>query len=63
MSAQAAFSVPRSADAITEILKHLNLVVPDRAGYLAISQTEGGRFATAVAKVANKAPDAEAAME
>jgi len=63
MSAQAAFSVPRSADGITEILKHLNLVVPDRAGYLAISQTEGGRFATAVAKVANKAPDAEAALE
>lgn len=63
MSAQRAFPVPRSAEGITELLKHLNLVVPDREGYLAISQTEGSRFATAVAKVANKSPDAEASLE
>jgi len=63
MSDHAAFPVPRSAEAITQLLRHINLDVPDRAGYLAISQSEGSRFAEAVAKVANKEKDAEAVLE
>lgn len=57
------FQVPRSADGVSELLKHLGLPIPDRAGYLAISQAESTKFSEAVAKVANKAPDSETVLE
>lgn len=57
------FQVPRSAEGISEILKHLSLAIPDRAGYLAISQAEATKFSEAVTKVANKAPDSETILE
>lgn len=63
MSAQRAFQVPRSAEGITEILNHVQMAVPDRAGYMAISQSEGGRFAEAVAKVGNGVGDSDAVLE
>lgn len=57
------FAVPRSADGVSEILKHLSLAIPDRAGYIAISQSEGAKFAEVVAKIANKATDSDASLE
>lgn len=57
------FQVPRSAEGITDILRHLSLAIPDRAGYLAISQSEASKFSEAVTKVANKAPDSETVLE
>jgi len=57
------FQVPHSAEGITKILQHLSLPIPDRAGYLAISQAEASKFSEAVTKVANKAPDSETILE
>lgn len=57
------FQVPNSAEGITKILQHLSLPIPDRAGYLAISQAESSKFSVAVTKVANKASDLETILE
>lgn len=63
MSAQQTFDTPRTADAITNILKQLSLPIPDRAGYQAISQAEGAGFAQAVARAANEQTGAGAVHE
>lgn len=47
------YQVPRSASMIGELLDIVSVARPDRAGYLAISQIEGARFAEALASVAN----------
>lgn len=63
MTKSQVFQVPHSAEGITKILQHLSLPIPDRAGYLAISQAEASKFSEAVTKVANKAPDSETILE
>lgn len=63
MGATKVFGVPRSAEGVTEILRHVGLAVPDRAGYMAISQLEGSRFADALAKAVNQVLDWETALE
>lgn len=45
-------TIPRTGDEISTMLTALKLPVPDRVGYLALSQTEGTRFAEAVGHAA-----------
>lgn len=47
-----AIATPRSGEEISALLAGLKLPIPDRLGYLALSQTEGARFAEAVGDAA-----------
>lgn len=63
MAQQLKYQIPRNATDITKVLTDLDLPIPDRDGYVAISQVEGVRFSEAVAAFANKSPGSERSSE
>lgn len=59
MKPKVMFETPRNSGEASNLLKHLKLNVPDRDGFLAISETEGPRFARALCQLANQEGDTE----
>ena len=53
------YRTPDTGEDIRKLLTVVGLPIPDREGLMAISQTEGRKFAIALTKVANKESDTD----
>lgn len=56
---QLKYPTPRNATDVTKLLTNLDLPIPDRDGFVAISLVEGTRFSETVASLANSLPGSE----